>query len=139
MKVSINKEKHIEINEWIKKAEVTWDDARILIGGDKREGPVSRIYYSARHCATAVLLLYDVRCRSHSATISEFGRIVVKQKKFPKRYGKFLNEMFKFRTKADYFVAPPRLFPTRIKKYLKTANNFIDCTCRFINKNSVCT
>lgn len=134
--VTLGKGKKVEINKWVRKAERYLEIAVILADYKKQEGPISRVYYCSLYCATALLLLYGHKHKTHSAVIGEFGRVLVKQKKFPKKYGHFFNKMFKFRQNEDYFNMPQQLSRSELKQILKTANNFIWKTKLFIKRKS---
>ncbi|MBL7198009.1 MAG: HEPN domain-containing protein [Candidatus Omnitrophica bacterium] len=125
---------YLEIEYWLNKSKDYLEDARILIDYGKHVGPISRIYYSNFYCAKALLLLYNRRHKRHSALIGDFGKIVIKQGKFPKRFGRLLNKTFDLRQSADYsdsFSTFPR---RKLKILLKTTQIFINYTQNFITE-----
>ena len=90
-------------HHWIAKAIDTLEEARALIpSGQTRLGAYSRLYYSAHHAAVALLRLIGNNAKKHQAIISEFGKRWVKQRTFPRRYGKVLKTLYTERDKADY-------------------------------------
>ena len=90
-------------HHWIAKAIDTLAEARALIpSGQTRLGAYSRLYYSTRHTAVALLRLIGNRTTNHKAIISEFEKQWTKQRSFPVRYGKELKTLFTERGKADY-------------------------------------
>ena len=69
-------------------------EARALIpSGQTRLGAYSRLYYSTRHTAVALLRLIGNGTASHKAIISEFEKQWTKQRSFPVRYGKELKTL----------------------------------------------
>lgn len=135
----------VEAEGWIKKARDAWGDANVLTDYCKKRelykntppkltSPVTQIYYSTFYCATALLVLEGLRFKKHSAVKAEFGRVIVKQKSFPKKYGKFLSEMFEFRQRSDYTISPTLFKREELKIFLRTSSNFIQTTQNYIDR-----
>lgn len=138
-----------EAEKWVKKACDAWDDADVLTDyykdhelyketPPKLTSPVTQIYYSAFYCATALLILEGLRFKKHSAVKAEFGRIIIKQRSFPKKYGKFLSKMFELRQRSDYSTSPPTLLREELKKLLGILKDFIKASQNYINKIKKC-
>ena len=135
-----------EAEKWVKKALHAWEVANVLADyrkenellyretSSKLTSPVTQIYYSAFYCATALLGLEGLRFKKHSAVKGEFGRIIVKQKKFPKKYGKFFNRMLELRKRSDYSPEALILTRTELKSLLARSNMFIKASNRYIQK-----
>ena len=124
-----------EIERWVYKSKDTLDDARILVDYGKETGHIPKIYYSILYSAKALLLLYGKRHKRHSAVIGDFGKIIVKEHRFPKRFGRFFNKMFDLREKVDYSDSPLKLKRRESERLLKSAESFIGNTQGFIAKN----
>ena len=108
-----------ESEKWLQKARDCHEDADILIDYGKKHGPVSKIYYSAFSCAKALLALHKIKAVKHSTVISFFGRVLVKEKGFDKKYGRFLNKAFNKRKNVDYTTSPEEFSRKEQKGYLK--------------------
>jgi len=121
-----------ESEKWVQKAKDCHEDADILIDYGKKHGPVSKIYYSAFSCAKALLTLHEIKAVKHSSVMSLFGKILVKEKGLDKKYGRFLNEAFNKRKKADYTTSPKEFSRKELKILLKRSSEFIRETQTYI-------
>ena len=123
-----------ESEKWVSKAEDCHEDADVLIDYGKKQGPVSKIYYSAFSCAKALLTLHKIKAVKHSSVMSLFGKILVKEKGLDKKFGRFLNEAFNKRKKADYSTAPEEFSRKELKELLKASFEFIQTTRSYIDR-----
>lgn len=123
-----------ESEKWVRKAKDCYEDADVLIDYGKKQGPVSKIYYSAFSCAKALLTLHRIKAVKHSSVMSLFCKILVKEKGLDKKFGRFLNEAFNKRKKADYSTSPEEFSRRELKEFLKTSSEFINITKNYINQ-----
>jgi len=123
-----------ESEKWLHKARDCHEDADLLIDYGKKQGPVSKIYYSAFSCAKALLTLYKIKAVKHSSVMSLFGKVLVKEKGLDKKFGRFLNKAFNKRKKADYSTLPEEFSRKELKRLLKTSFDFIQTTQDYINR-----
>ncbi len=86
----------------MERAGQTREEAEILFSNGKYNGAMNRIYYSIFYAVGAVLILEGLSSAKHSGTISLFLSRFVKENKAPEETGKFLRDMFKFRSRGDY-------------------------------------
>jgi uncharacterized protein (UPF0332 family) len=63
---------------------------------------VSRAYYAMFYAAQAILLKHNLSAKSHSGTISLFGRNIVEKGLVPRNFGRLLNDAHDLRQKSDY-------------------------------------
>lgn len=84
------------------KADETLDDAEILFGHNKLFSTVNRIYYAMFYAVTALLLSKDLSSSKHSGVLGIFNKEFINNSLIDKEWGRFYNEMFEFRQKADY-------------------------------------
>ena len=123
-----------ESEKWVQKAKDCYEDADILIDYGKKQGPVSKIYYSAFSCAKALLVLHRIKAVKHSSVMSLFGKVLVKEKGFDKKFGKFLNDAFNKRKNADYTTSPEEFNRKELKILLKISSDFIQATQDYIDR-----
>ena len=95
-----------ERNEYIKyrieTAFKTYDAAKILAENEFWNSSVNRLYYSAFYAVNALLVLNEIRTKSHSSIRSQFSLHFIKTGKFDKKYGKLLAKLYDWRQKGDY-------------------------------------
>lgn len=90
-------------NFWMVKALDTLDEAKVLAKeGKTRLGTYNRLYYSAHHVAQSLLKLIGEGSSSHDGIKKNFSKKWIKEKKFPKTYGKLLKKLSALRIDADY-------------------------------------
>jgi len=123
-----------ESERWVQKAKDYHEDADILIDYGKKPGPVSRIYYSAFYCAKALLTLHKIKAARHSSVISLFGSVLVKEKGFDRKFGKFLNKTFDERQRADYEISLEKFTREELKGLLRVSFEFIHTTEDYIDR-----
>jgi uncharacterized protein len=111
----------------------TLDDAKILFENKKLFSSVNRIYYSMFFAITALLLTKAMSSAKHSGTLSIFNKEFVNTGLVDKKLGRFYNEMFEFRQKADYkdFVS---FKDSDIEAWLAKAQEFLSVVNSIINK-----
>lgn len=80
----------------------TLEDAKLLFANGKLFSSVNRIYYAMYYAVNALLLTKNLSSSKHSGVLALFNKEFVNKKIIDKESGKFFNEMFEFRQKADY-------------------------------------
>lgn len=116
------------------RAEETLEDARILVNNNKLFSAVNRIYYAMFYAVGGLLLTKGLSASKHSGLLSLFNREFVNSGLIDKEWGRFYNEMFEFRQKADYkdlvkFVAED------VRLWLSKAEGFILAIRTLIQKS----
>lgn len=84
------------------RADETLEDARILVNNNKLFSAVNRIYYAMFYAVGGLLLTKNLSASKHSGLLSLFNREFINSGLINKEWGRFYNEMFEFRQKADY-------------------------------------
>ncbi len=80
----------------------TLNAAKVLAENGYWNSTVNRLYYSVFYAVNALLVLHEIKTKSHSATKSQFSVHFVKTGKFEKRFGRLFSELFDWRQKGDY-------------------------------------
>lgn len=86
----------------LESALTTFDAARVLAENGFWNSAVNRLYYSLFYAVNALLVLYGIQTKSHSAVKSKFSEYFVKTRKFDKKYGRLLSELYDWRQRGDY-------------------------------------
>jgi len=84
------------------KAQESLTAARLLTSNNLFSVAASRVYYAMFYVAQAFLLEEDLSFSSHSAVISNFGRLFAKTQRVPAVFHRFLINAQEKRTEADY-------------------------------------
>lgn len=84
------------------RAKETLEDAEILFDNDRWFSTVNRVYYAMFYAVNGLLLTKDLNSSKHSGVLSLFNKEFVNKGIVDKELGRFYNEMFEFRQKADY-------------------------------------
>lgn len=88
--------------ELVARARTELAAARTLTGASFPAQATSRAYYAAFYAAEAALLTLGETRGKHSAVISAFGRLVVKQRGADPKLAASLRRLFTARAEADY-------------------------------------
>jgi len=80
----------------------TFEAAKLLAESGFWNSAVNRLYYSVFYAVNALLVLKEIRTKSHAATKSQFAEHFIKTGKVDKKYGKLLSTLFDWRQKGDY-------------------------------------
>jgi uncharacterized protein (UPF0332 family) len=86
----------------IESAFQTYEAARVLAENGFWNSAINRLYYSVFYAVNALLVLHEIRTKSHSSTKSQFSLHFIKTGRFDKKYGRLLAELFDWRQKGDY-------------------------------------
>lgn len=98
----MNQEKKELILNRLTRAQDTLCDAKILFENSRLFSTVNRIYYAMFYAVSGLLLTKDLSSAKHSGVMSLFNKEFVNEGHVSKETGRFYNEMFEFRQKADY-------------------------------------
>lgn len=80
----------------------TFDAAKMLADNEFWNSAVNRLYYSIFYAVNALLVLNDIKTKTHSSIKSQFSLHFVKTRKIDKKYGKLLSKLFDWRQRGDY-------------------------------------
>lgn len=86
----------------IERAYIALDQAKKNLQINCLEVTANRLYYAAYYAASALLISYGIRTKSHEGNISQFGQHFVLTGKVSKDLGKFYNQLFQMRLTGDY-------------------------------------
>ena len=96
------KERNEYIRYRIETAYKTFDAAKILADNEFWNSSVNRLYYSVFYAVNALLVLNEIKTKTHSSIKSQFSLHFIKTGKIDKKYGKLLAKLFDWRQKGDY-------------------------------------
>ncbi len=68
------------------------------------EEAVSMVYYSAFHAMKALLLLKNIKPKTHRGVLAEFGKNFIRSGEFDEEFSVFLSKSYEKRQKSDYDV-----------------------------------
>ncbi|NIU00700.1 MAG: HEPN domain-containing protein [Nitrosopumilaceae archaeon] len=108
----------------LKKAEDSYEAAKILAQEGYFDFAVSRAYYAMFYIAEAFLLEKNLSFSKHSAVISAFGQHFAKTKQLPQEYHRFLIEGQNSRNLGDY-DSVPAFTDSDAEEQIKRAGKFI--------------
>jgi len=95
-----------ERNEYIRyrieTAYKTFDAAKMLADNEFWNSSVNRLYYSLFYAVNALLVLNEIKTKTHSSIKNQFSLHFIKSGKIDKKYGKLLAKLFDWRQKGDY-------------------------------------
>ncbi len=97
-----NEERREYVKYRIESARKTFEAAKVLSENGFWNSAVNRLYYAVFYAVNALLVLNNIKTKSHSATKSQFSLHFVKTGRFDKKYGRLLSELFDWRQKGDY-------------------------------------
>jgi len=102
------------VADYMRKAERTLDEARLLLQAEKTEGACSRAYYAMHDAAHAALLATgfetpDAIIKTHHTLIAEFGKRLVLGGQLDATHGRAFNKVQEMRLVSDYSAEPPSL------------------------------
>lgn len=86
----------------LKKSDTVLKEAKSLIEDDYWEGAITRLYYSAFHALSALMLHRDIRIKSHVGAKAMFELHFVKTGEVDKEWSKFYTKFFENRNDSDY-------------------------------------
>ena len=81
----------------IETAYKTYGAAKLLGDNGYWNSAVNRLYYSLFYVVSALLVLNEIKTKSHSATKNQFSLHFIKTGKLDKKYGKLLALLFDLR------------------------------------------
>lgn len=86
----------------IERAYIALDQAKKNLQINCLEVTANRLYYAAYYAASALLIAYGIRTKSHEGNISQFGQHFVMTGILSRDLGKFYNHLFQMRLTGDY-------------------------------------
>jgi hypothetical protein len=118
----------------LEQAEVSLEDARFLLNGNR--GPqsiVNRSYYAMFYASLALLQKISKVPSKHSGVISLFDTEYVLKGIFPKELSKDFHKAFEVRQTADYKVIDP-VTTEKAKEILYKAERFVNAVKQFFSR-----
>ena len=120
-----SKEIEILIKHRLEQAQITIDDAKYLIDGNRSpQSIVNRSYYAMFYAALALLQSISKTPSKHSGVISLFDTEFVIKGVFPKELSKHFHKAFELRQSVDYKIIRPITFDRAIEAWNK-ATDFV--------------
>ena len=104
----------LDAASYMRKAERTLGEARLLLREQATEGACSRAYYAMHDAAHAALIAAghetpDALIKTHHALIAAFGKQLVQSGLTDAALGRAFNKVQDTRQLADYSAEPPSL------------------------------
>lgn len=90
------------IEYWLKRADETLEEARIMLKTGHPRGCTNRLYYACFYAITSLLLSKNLSSSKHSGVMSLFNMHFIKSGIIPVEMGKFYSELFENRMESDY-------------------------------------
>lgn len=87
--------------EWTA-AQEAWRDAEVLIGAQRWNASISRLYYAVFHAARALLISQGLEPKSHEGVNRMFSLHFVVPEELPPSLSRTLGRLQKHRGEADY-------------------------------------
>ena len=118
----------------LEQAEVSLEDARFLLNGNRSpQSIVNRSYYAMFYASLALLQKISKIPSKHSGVISLFDTEYVLKGIFPKELSKDFHKAFEVRQTADYKVIDP-VTTEKAKKILYKAERFVNAVKQFFSR-----
>ena len=86
----------------IASAQKTLDAARVLADHGYWNSALNRLYYAAFYAVNALLVVNNIKTKSHSAVKSQLSLYFVRTGKLDKTHGKLFAQLFDLCQKGDY-------------------------------------
>lgn len=86
----------------IRKAEDTFDDARLLFNNSRLNAAVNRLYYACFYIVNASLLSKNLQAQTHNGVKTLFFKEFIKTGIIRPELGKLYSDLFDWRQEADY-------------------------------------
>lgn len=118
------------INLLMDKANESLQAAQTLLESGHHGFSASRSYYAMFYAAEAVLLHKDMQFTKHSAVLSSFNRVFIKQKVFPDWVFRSIQKGFDLRQEGDYGLIPVE--PEEARQMIEESSIFIKTMKEFL-------
>jgi uncharacterized protein (UPF0332 family) len=90
------------VEYWLKRADETLDEARVMLKTNHPRGCANRLYYACFYAVTSLLLSKNLSSGKHSGVMSLFNKHFVKPGIIPVEMGRFYSGLFDNRMESDY-------------------------------------
>jgi uncharacterized protein (UPF0332 family) len=77
-------------------------DAQILLNHEKHAGSVNRCYYAVFYLAQALLLLKNIKTKTHKGILQQFSNAYIQTGELPENHIIIFRRVFQKRISADY-------------------------------------
>lgn len=94
--------RHDVVNYRIERAYTALEQAKKNLEINCLEVTANRLYYAAYYAASALLIAYGIRTKSHEGNISQFGQHFVLTGILHRDLGRLYNQLFQMRLTGDY-------------------------------------
>ncbi|MFD2573689.1 HEPN domain-containing protein [Spirosoma soli] len=84
------------------KSDRVWAEAMSMIRDEHWEGAANRMYYSAFHAVSALLLSEDIPVKSHSGAKAMLELHIIKSGRIEMKWSKLYTKLYENRTDSDY-------------------------------------
>ena len=98
----MSKSKAETIGFRLKKSDEVMLEAKALLAIESWAGAVNRLYYSAFHAVSALMLQRDIRIKAHAGAKAMFELHIVKTGEVDAKWSKFYTRLFENRNDSDY-------------------------------------
>jgi uncharacterized protein (UPF0332 family) len=98
----MNKSKEETIRFRLDKSDEVMREAKALVAIKSWSGTVSRLYYSAFHVVSALMLDRDIRIKAHSGAKAMSELHFIKTGEVESKWSKFYTRLFENRNDSDY-------------------------------------
>ena len=133
--LELDKNQREIISAYLETAREKIESAEILYRYKKYDDVVSRAYYAVFHSAQALLISIGIKAESHSGVRHLFGLYFIKNKKFAKKFGRYLRILKDERENGDYGIFT-LINKNDAKEAIKQAKEFLFQTEKYLKKDS---
>ncbi len=126
-------EREAIIEDRLKRATETYQDALILVANEHWHGAVNRLYYAVFYSANAFLAAHDRSAKTHKGVRQAFTLLIEETGAISRERTKIYHALFGFRHNSDYddFVDMDR---SRVEPLLAPAKELMDEIERILAK-----
>jgi len=119
-----------EVRAFMANAEKALEGARHLFSVGDYRGALSRAYYASFYAVSAVLLTDGQSYKKHSAVISAFNKIFLKNSIFDREIGRKYRSLFDLRQLSDYDLLTS-VDGKMVEESLKDAGDILNTLCSY--------
>lgn len=121
------------VNETLKLAENTLEEAKVLLEANKIRGALSRAYYAMFDASRALLYSKGVETKTHKGVIALLGEHFVRTKELDVWFSKTIKNAFNLRQEGDYEVEV-NFGKEAVEETVKDAEKFVKSVKDFLKE-----